>query len=74
MEGNTPILFVANHQFLGLDFVPPIAVPKPLAALHYFVFGRPVETVDVDPRDQDGCRRVYGEVREDLERGLEDVL
>jgi len=55
-------------------FVPPIAVPKPLAARHYFVFGRPVETVDVDPRDRDGCRRVYGEVREELERGLEDVL
>lgn len=54
-------------------FQPPVAVPK-LPARHYFVFGKPVSTVGVDPKDRDGCRTVYGEVREELERGLRDVL
>jgi len=55
-------------------FVPPLAVPSLLAARHYFVFGKPMHTNELDPKDREGCRRVYDEVKAELQRGLEDVV
>jgi len=60
----------ANDEY----FVPPLPVPKLLAARHYFVFGKPVHTSELNPKDREGCRRVYNEVKSELERGLNDVL
>ena len=54
-------------------FTPPFIVPG-IPARHYFVFGSPVSTADVDPKDKEGCERVYREVKVELERGLEDIL
>lgn len=55
-------------------FVPPFALPTPLPARHYFIFGKPIETNDIDPKDKDACSKVYEEVQHELNRGFTDVL
>ena len=54
-------------------FAPPLVVPKGLPDRHYFMFGRPLDTTDVDPKDRAGCARLYGEIKDDMERGFADV-
>eukprot|EP00568_Trieres_chinensis_P004197 CAMPEP_0183298454 /NCGR_PEP_ID=MMETSP0160_2-20130417/5467_1 /TAXON_ID=2839 ORGANISM="Odontella Sinensis, Strain Grunow 1884" /NCGR_SAMPLE_ID=MMETSP0160_2 /ASSEMBLY_ACC=CAM_ASM_000250 /LENGTH=727 /DNA_ID=CAMNT_0025460489 /DNA_START=68 /DNA_END=2251 /DNA_ORIENTATION=+ len=55
-------------------FQPPFALPKPLPARHYFVFGRPMSTESLDHRDKDGCEVFYKNVQEEMVRGFDDVL
>ena len=54
-------------------FVPPLVVPS-VPARHYFVFGKPFDTSTVDPKDKDACATLYGGVKSELRRGLDDVL
>lgn len=55
-------------------FVPPFFVPKFPPARHYFVFGKPLSTANVDCRDLSQCETFYKDVKVELERGFEDVL
>lgn len=55
-------------------FSPPFFLPKPLPARHYFVFGKPLSTKDLNHRDRDACWRFYEEVKMEMERGFDDVL
>jgi len=54
-------------------FMPPFIVPG-IPARHYFVFGKPVSTTDINPKDKEGCEQVYRAVKSELERGLQDIL
>ena len=54
-------------------FVPPLVVPS-VPARHYFVFGRPFDTSTIDPKDKEACADMYGKVKGELRRGLDDVL
>jgi len=65
---------VARFNMGEETFVAPLAVPKPLPARHYFLFGKPVDTTDVDHRDAGACAATYAAVRAGLERGFEDLL
>ena len=55
-------------------FQPPIVVPKLTPARHYFVFGKPFDTSDIDHGDKDACAELYGGVKSELMRGLDDLL
>eukprot|EP00579_Thalassiosira_antarctica_P032239 CAMPEP_0201998868 /NCGR_PEP_ID=MMETSP0905-20130828/5561_1 /ASSEMBLY_ACC=CAM_ASM_000554 /TAXON_ID=420261 /ORGANISM="Thalassiosira antarctica, Strain CCMP982" /LENGTH=747 /DNA_ID=CAMNT_0048554955 /DNA_START=1 /DNA_END=2244 /DNA_ORIENTATION=+ len=54
-------------------FVPPLVVPS-VPARHYFVFGKPFETSTIDHGDKASCTNLYGEIKSELRRGLDDVL
>lgn len=54
-------------------FVPPILAPG-VPARHYFVFGKPFDTSTVDHGDRAACANLYGDVKSELRRGLDDVL
>jgi len=54
-------------------FVPPLVVPS-IPARHYFVFGKPFDTSTIDHSDRASCSDLYGEVKSELRRGLDDVL
>jgi len=56
------------------SFIPPLAIPKPNQARHYFIFGTPVKTTDLDSKDREGCRSVYMNVKAEVERGLDDLV
>ncbi len=43
-------------------------------ARHYFVFGKPFDTSTVDHGDRAACANLYGDVKSELRRGLDDVL
>ena len=58
----------------GELFQPPLVVPKPLPARQYFVFGRPIETKGVNHSDKKECENLYGTVKRELRKGLDDVL
>lgn len=51
----------------------PIAVPK-LPARNYILFGKPIDTSCVDPNDKDTCERVYRVSRDEVQRGIDDLL
>ena len=55
-------------------FVPPFALPKPLPARHYFMFGKPISTVNVDSRDKDACSKIYTEIKMEMQKGFSDLL
>ena len=54
-------------------FTPPLIVPV-VPARHYFVFGKPMSTAGLNPKDKDGCEEMYQAVKGELERGLKDIL
>ena len=51
----------------------PLSVPK-VPARNYFVFGRPISTSSIDPRDKESCARVYHEAQAEVRRGLDNIL
>lgn len=63
-----------NQDMAEESFVPPLAVPKPLQARHYFIFGTPLKTTDLDSKDREGCRMVYKKAKMEVQRGLDDLV
>uniref|UniRef100_A0A7S4HRM0 AB hydrolase-1 domain-containing protein n=1 Tax=Odontella aurita TaxID=265563 RepID=A0A7S4HRM0_9STRA len=55
-------------------FQPPFALPKPLPARHYFVFGTPMDTEHLDHSDKEGCENFYDNVKSEMMRGFDDIL
>lgn len=55
-------------------FIPPLALPKPLPARHYFLFGRSFDTSLVDPSNKDACDEVYKEIKSDVQQGIDALL
>jgi pimeloyl-ACP methyl ester carboxylesterase/1-acyl-sn-glycerol-3-phosphate acyltransferase len=54
-------------------FVPPFFVPKLPPARHYFCFGKPFVTTNIDPKNITQCEGIYKDIKTELERGLEDL-
>mmetsp|Transcript_5307 Transcript_5307/g.10375 ORF Transcript_5307/g.10375 Transcript_5307/m.10375 type:complete len:844 (-) Transcript_5307:112-2643(-) len=55
-------------------FVPPLAVPKPIPARHYFLFGKAFDATSVDPKDKKTCQRVYENIRQEVQDGIDALL
>lgn len=55
-------------------FIPPLAVPKPFPARHYFLFGRSFDTTNLDPNNKDDCQSMYVGVKDEVENGIEALL
>jgi hypothetical protein len=71
---------VANQTAARYDQKPedetvvfPIAVPS-APARNYFLFGRPIDTTDLDPRDKAACERVYRTAQQEVRKGIDDLL
>jgi hypothetical protein len=58
-----------NEEILGI----PLALPK-LPARNYFIFGKPVDLSELDPKDKDGCQDAYRQVQMEVRNGLDDLL
>mmetsp|Transcript_44922 Transcript_44922/g.72151 ORF Transcript_44922/g.72151 Transcript_44922/m.72151 type:complete len:225 (+) Transcript_44922:193-867(+) len=54
-------------------FVAPLSIPQ-LPARFYFLFGKPVETFNLDYKDKEECQRVYESIRRDVEVGIDMLL
>ncbi len=55
-------------------FIPPLTLPKPIAARHYFLFGKPFDTYSLDPQDLAGCRHVYETIKNEIEHDISALL
>lgn len=55
-------------------FIPPLAVPKPFPARHYFLFGRSFDTTLLDPKNKDECQSMYLRVKNEVEEGIDALL
>lgn len=55
-------------------FVPPLAVPKPIPARHYFLFGRAFDATSVDPKDKRTCQRMYENIQQEVQDGIDALL
>ena len=55
-------------------FIPPLAIPKPFPARHYFLFGRSFDTTSLDPKDKDDCQKMYLAVKDEVEQGIDALL
>jgi hypothetical protein len=66
----------ARYDEQDKDFIrpPPFILPKILPARHYFLFGKAFETTKVDSCDREACRKLYQDVKKELECGLKDLL
>lgn len=54
-------------------FTPPFLVPK-VPARHYFMFGRPMSTADLDHKNKQECETLYEEIKAEMNRGFDDIL
>ena len=54
-------------------FLPPIVTPG-LPSRNYFVFGKPVETQLLDPKNKAECREVYTSIQQDMTTAFADIL
>lgn len=55
------------------DLLADIVAPT-IPARNYFLFGKPVDTSNIDHNDLDTCERVYQTIKHDVRRGLDDLL
>jgi hypothetical protein len=61
---------MANEDEL---FLPPIVAPG-LPSRNYFLFGKPISTAQLDPKDKKECETLYKTVQDEMRRGFEAVL
>lgn len=54
-------------------FVPPLVTPG-LPSRNYFVFGKPIYTHELDPKDKDACKDTYLNIQEDMATAFRDIL
>jgi hypothetical protein len=55
------------------NFLPPVVAPG-LPSRNYFVFGQPISTSTLDPKDKVACEALYKSVQAEMRRGFRDVL
>ena len=55
-------------------FLPPLAIPKPIAARHYFLFGKPFDTSPLDPTDLHACRDMYKSIEDEMRHDIKALL
>lgn len=73
---NTQNVIAARYDQDNADelFQPPLVVPKLTPARHYFVFGKPFDTTELDHSNKEACAKLYKDVKAELRRGLDDLL
>jgi len=54
-------------------FLAPIVAPG-LPSRNYFLFGQPISTTDLDPKDKPACGALYKSIQEELKQGFRDIL
>ena len=54
-------------------FVPPLVTPS-LPSRNYFIFGKPVYTHEIDPKDKDLCKETYLNIQDDMNLGFHRIL
>lgn len=55
------------------NFLPPIVAPG-LPSRTYFLFGRPISTSTLDPKDKVACEALYNSVQDAVKEGIRDIL
>jgi len=55
------------------NFLAPLVAPG-IPSRNYFIFGKPLNTTDLDPRDKEACQKAYLQVQEEMRKGFEDIL
>ncbi len=55
------------------NFLPPLVAPG-LPSRNYFVFGKPISTSNLDPKNKWACQAAYVSVQEEMKLGFRDVL
>jgi hypothetical protein len=55
-------------------FIPPLTIPKPFPARHYFLFGKPYNTSSLDPKNLDACRDVYKAIENEVTHNIAALL
>lgn len=55
-------------------FIPPLTIPKPFPARHYFLFGKPYDTSSLDPKNLDACRDVYKAIENEVTHNIAALL
>lgn len=58
-----------ESDLIGFPLISPT-----LPARNYFLFGKPIDTANVDPSDKDACELVYKEAQDAVRRGIDDLL
>lgn len=66
----------ARYDEIHSEYIrpPPLVVPKLVPARHYFLFGRPFDTSQLDARDREACRELYQQVQDEVNCGLQDLV
>jgi pimeloyl-ACP methyl ester carboxylesterase/1-acyl-sn-glycerol-3-phosphate acyltransferase len=54
-------------------FLPPVVTPG-LPSRNYFIFGKPLFTKDIDPKDKEACKEAYESIKQEMRRGFDDIL
>ena len=55
-------------------FIPPLTLPKPIAARHYFLFGKPFDTSSMDPKNLANCRDLYKTIENEIKHDISALL
>lgn len=55
-------------------FIPPLALPNPIPARHYFLFGRAFDTTLLNPNNKGECQKMYAEIKNEVEQGIDALL
>jgi 1-acyl-sn-glycerol-3-phosphate acyltransferase len=55
------------------SFLPPIVAPG-FPSRNYFVFGKPIYTHQIDPKDKDGCKETYMNIQKEMTTAFHDIL
>lgn len=55
----------------GEIVAPPIAIPRLFPARHYYLFGRPINTAEINYRDREACQQVYKRIKEEMKSGFQ---
>lgn len=55
-------------------FIPPLAIPRPFTARHYFLFGRSFDTSALDPKDKESCQKLYRDIENELKADIDALL
>jgi hypothetical protein len=56
------------------ELMTPSAILPSVPARNYFVFGKPFDTTNIDPKDMQACDRLYRATRDEVRKGLDDIL
>jgi hypothetical protein len=55
------------------ELIPPVITPG-LPSRNYFLFGKPLSTKDLDPKDKEACKTAYLQIKNETNKGFEDIL